>query len=262
MNNIVVINDKGGASKSTVSFQAVATFFLNKNKDCTVFEFDDENKDTKNFTESKIKTQTVEVGDSHSLKDSLREICLNKKNNIFDVGGNKSTILFLNGLKTTRMYKKISLYIIPVSGGSQDIVNGKKVVEKIRKLNPEANIIFALSRVRNPKRIKFQYSDFFKDSLISELDYFSIKDSDVVDLSRKLKKSAFELSIDKSTRNKMEEKFDKVLDLDDADEISLISIQLELFDECDEFVLECLSPAFDILSKHISLSLENPKKAK
>lgn len=42
--NIVIINSKGGASKSTTAYQVASTYFLFKNEDVLLFELDNQTK--------------------------------------------------------------------------------------------------------------------------------------------------------------------------------------------------------------------------
>ena len=93
------------------------------------------------------------------------------------------------------MYKKVTVFLIPMSGGSQDLKNAKKTLVTILEMDSNANIMFCLSRVRNPKRVQFQYGDFFNDKELQKYPYIVLKDSDVIDLSRKLKKSVYELGL-------------------------------------------------------------------
>ena len=114
---IIVVNTKGGSAKSTTSFQVVGSYFLSKNLSAQLLEFDDENKDSEHFTKSTIKTDRVEVNGGDGLNDTLREWFLKDENLVFDIGGNKTTTLFIEALKSSRMYKRVDLVIIHMSGG-------------------------------------------------------------------------------------------------------------------------------------------------
>lgn len=252
---IVIVNDKGGASKSTTGFQIFGAYFLSNNLDGTVVEFDDENKDSKIFTDSKIKTRQVKVGDSLSaelknrvLKDfTSNEIC------VYDIGGNKTTTIFLDALRATRMYKKVDLWVIPASGGSQDIENMEKMYHKIKALDKNAKILLSLSKVRNTENYKFQYRKLFANPTLNQLEHIIIKDSDVIDLSRDMHMSAYEIAIDTATKDEFEKVFEKVIDEENVDQEKVIELSnmLSVFDQSEDFLTDILHPAFDVISKVI-----------
>lgn len=250
--SIVITNHKGGASKSTTTMQVCGAYGLNKGLKIKIFEFDDENKDSQNFTKSAILSEQIEVGDGSEITTTLRELFTSNNNDdikLFDVGGNKTTTIFLDGLKKSRMYKKVDLFLIPMSGGSQDLKNAKKTLETILEMDKDAKIMFCLSRVRNPKRVQFQYGDFFSDKELQKNPYIVLKDSDVIDLSRKLKKSVFELATDLDSKKDIEDAFDKALDESDNSKINTLSIMLEIYDEAENYLQTTLIPAFSELDK-------------
>jgi len=248
-NKIFVVNTKGGASKSTVAFQVCAASFLRSKKEVKLIEFDDENKDSETFSNSSIKTSQVEIGTGSDIDEVLRDALLidDTENMVYDVGGNKTTTLIIEGLRKTRLYKKISLFVIPLSGGHQDLVNAKKTYALISSF--VVPVVFALSRVRNPKRLQFQYGDFFKT--FPDADYFILTDSDVIDLSRKNKKSVFEISQDHETKKSFEKLLDKYFDNNDNENIARMSIMLQIFDESEQYVNEILTPAFNMVSRYM-----------
>lgn len=249
--NICVVNTKGGSSKSTVALQVAATYFLNKNQESFLYELDDENLDSANFEKTDIICEQVEVGDGKDLNSTLRDLLIKKdRNRTLDIGGNKSTTLFINSLIKSQMYRRIDLFIIPVSSGHQDVQNAKKTYELIKDLG--IKIIFALSRSRHnasSKRVHFQYSNFFK--LFPNSDYFVLKDSDVVDLSRVMKKSCYELSNDTETKLAFENKLNEAFEKDDEKAIGNMSVMLEILDDAVEFYKDNLIPAYEVIAKNI-----------
>lgn len=252
MKYIVVTNHKGGASKSTTAMQICGAYALYKNMNVEILEFDDENKDSQNFTKSKIKSTQIEVGDGSEITTTLRNLFngIDKADmRLCDVGGNKTTTIFLEGLKKSRMFKKVDLFIIPMSGGSQDLKNAKKTLDVILEMDKNANIMFCLSRVRNPRRVQFQYGDFFNDKDLKKYPYIILKDSDVIDLSRKIKKSVYELATDLESKNEIEDAFDIALDEEDNQKVSNLSVMLEIYDEAENYLQTTLNVAFDQLDK-------------
>ena len=244
---IAVVNTKGGASKSTVAFQVAAASFLAKSKDVKLIEFDDENKDSETFSNSKINSTQIEIGDGTDVDEILKDTILvpRDKNIVIDVGGNKTTTIIIDGLKKTRLYRKVNLFIIPMSGGYQDLINAKKTYELIKDFNIPT--IFALSRVRNPKRLQFQYGDFFR--IFPKEKYFILTDSDVIDLSRTQKKSIYEIAFDNKTKEGFETALDKAFDADDNNKIATFSTLLQIFDESEDYLKDILEPAFNIIQK-------------
>ena len=247
--SIVIVNGKGGSSKSTKTMQVGGAYGLYKGLKAQIFEFDDENKDSEQFVKSSINNLQAEVGLGDGLNDTLREFFTKDENIVFDVGGNKTTSLFLNALKSSRMYRRVDLFIIPMSGGSQDVKNAMKTFEIIKEIDNNANIIFALSRVRNPKRIHFQYRDFFDNENSRLVPYFILKDSDVIDMSRNEQKSVYEIANDASYKRNLEKQFDKALDKDDTALMSILSITLEVYDEAGEYANTYLAKAFLMLDE-------------
>lgn len=253
--SIVIVNGKGGASKSTTTMQVGGAYGLYKGLQAQIFEFDDENKDSQNFTKSAILSEQIEVGDGSEITTTLRDLFSKDSDtdiHLFDVGGNKTTTLFLEGLKKSRMFKKVDLFVIPMSGGSQDLKNAKKTLDIILDMDSNANIMFCLSRVRNPKRVQFQYGDFFSDKDLKKYSYIVLKDSDVIDLSRKLKKSVYELATDLDSKKGIEAAFDKALDENDTSKINNLSIMLEIYDEAEDYLKTTLIPAFNELDKTLN----------
>lgn len=255
MKKVVIANDKGGASKSTTSFQILGAYYIYMELNGTVVEFDDENQDSKIFTNSKIKTRQVKVGDSMTaelknrvLKDfTSRDIC------VYDIGGNKTTTIFLDTLKATRMFKKVDLWVIPASGGSQDIENMEKMYNKIKALDKNAKILLSLSKVRNTENYKFQYRKLFANETLNQLPHIIIKDSDVIDLSRDMHMSAYEIAIDSATKDEFEKVFEAVIDDEKVDQNKVIELSnmLSVFDQSEEFLENILKPAFDVITKAI-----------
>ncbi len=251
---IAVVNTKGGASKSTVAFQVSAASFLAKKQEVQLIEFDDENKDSETFSNSKIKSFQVEIGDGTDVDEVLKDTLLvpNDKNLVIDVGGNKTTTIIIEGLKKTRLYRKIDLFIIPMSGGYQDLKNAEKTYEMIKGFG--VPVIFALSRVRNPKRLQFQYGDFFR--AFPDADYIILTESDVIDLSRQNGKSIYEIAFDKHEKQILEAALDEAFDADDNQRIGMISTLLQIYDESEAYVEKILSPAFGVIEQRIADGLQ------
>ena len=248
----VIANAKGGAAKSTTSLQVVATWSLSKERPVKLYELDDENQDSASFTKSTIEREQVTVGDYSGLTNQLRDLFLgNKTDVVIDIGGNRTTTEFLDALASSYMYKKVDLFIIPITSGSQDVKNAIDTYNKIKDFN--IPIIFALSRCRHDiksNRVHFQYSGFFK--AFPKADYFVLQDSDSIDLSRMLKKTVYELAHDSDTKDLLLKELNDAFETDNDEDIRNASVMLEILDESERFYSNNLMPAFEIINNQLS----------
>lgn len=252
--NIVIINSKGGASKSTTAYQVASTYFLYKNEGVELFELDNQNKDSSNFTNSQIKSVQIQVDFDKQLNNTVRDLFLNQdsKNKVIDVGGNQTTTEFINSVNQTKMYNLIDLFIIPISGGHQDVVNAKASYELISNFGKK--VVFCLSRSRHPHnnpRLKFQYQNFFKT--FENPIYFVLEDSDVIDLSRTFKKSVYELANDKNEIENINSKLLKAFDDKNNDEIYQYSQILEILEDSKKYKETNIDLAHQILNEVLNV---------
>ena len=249
---ILVTQSKGGASKSTVAMQVVAPYFLAKVQEIELLELDNQNQDAKIFSKSKIKTKQINVdSNSKDLNQTVRDLFLteNKNNTVLDVGGNATTTNFLQSLKSTHMYNMIDLFIIPMSGGSQDLKNLKEILKIILDMNKNAKVLFALSRVRNPKRVQFQYGDFFQDKELNKYPHIILPESDCIDLSRKLKKTVYELAQDEQEKENINQKLLEAFDKNDKNSIYSYSLIMEILEDSQNYKSEVIDIAHQVLDE-------------
>ncbi|MCG3679575.1 hypothetical protein L5F07_09925 [Aliarcobacter butzleri] len=250
--NIIIVNTKGGASKSTTAYQVASTYFLYKNEEVELFELDNQNKDSSNFTNSQIKSVQIQVDFDKQLNNTIRDLFLNQsKNKVVDVGGNQTTTQFISAINQTKMYNLIDLFIIPISGGHQDVVNAKAVYDFISKF--EKKVVFCLSRSRHPHnspRLKFQYQNFFKT--FENPTYFVLEDSDVIDLSRTFRKSVYELANDQNEIENINSKLLKAFDDKNNDEIYQYSQILEILEDSKKYKETNIDLAHQILDEVLS----------
>lgn len=247
---IAVLNTKGGASKSTVALQVAAGYFLQNNEEVELFEFDDENKDSLSFKNSAIKATQIKVGDGKDITDILRNSIIdhNGENLVLDIGGNKTTTIFIDGLKKSMLFKKLDLIIIPMSGGAQDLTNAIKTYDMIKSFN--IPVIFALSRVRRMDRIWYQFNNFFRHFPNDK--FISLKESDVIDLSRELEKSVYEIALDSSEfKPLLEQDLMEAFDCNDKTKQKLISFKYEIYGEAAEYLDDILKPAWNVIDEVI-----------
>ena len=250
--NILVVQSKGGASKSTTAMQIISTYFLAKGQEIELWELDNQNQDAKIFSKSKIKTKQIIVdSNSKDLNQTVRDLFLseNKNNTVLDVGGNATTTNFLRSLKSTHMYNMVDLFIVPMSGGSQDLKNAKECLKIILDMNRNVKVLFVLSRVRNPKRVQFQYGDFFEDKELNKYPYIILPESDCIDLSRKLKKTVYELAQDEQEKENINQKLLESFDKNDKNSIYSYSLILEILEDSENYKTEVINIAHQVLKE-------------
>ena len=250
--NVIVVNTKGGAGKSTTAMQTISTYFLAKAQEVELLELDNQNQDAKIFSKSKIKSTQINVdANAKDLNQTIRDLFLgeDKNNKVMDIGGNATTSNFLQSLKSTHMYNMVDLFIIPMSGGSQDLKNAKDTLQMILVMNSNANVLFALSRVRNPKRVQFQYGDFLQDEKLKKYPYIILPESDCIDLSRKLKKTVYELAQDEQEKENINQKLLEAFNKNDKNSIYSYSLILEILEDSENYKIEVIDVAHQTLDE-------------
>ena len=250
--NVIVVNTKGGAGKSTTAMQTISTYFLAKAQEVELLELDNQNQDAKIFSKSKIKSRQINVdANAKDLNQTIRDLFLgeDKNNKVMDIGGNATTSNFLQSLKSTHMYNMVDLFIIPMSGGSQDLKNAKDTLQMILVMNSNANVLFALSRVRNPKRVQFQYGDFLQDEKLKKYPYIILPESDCIDLSRKLKKTVYELAQDEQEKENINQKLLEAFNKNDKNSIYSYSLILEILEDSENYKIEVIDVAHQVLDE-------------
>jgi cellulose biosynthesis protein BcsQ len=206
---ILVVSSKGGVGKSTVSMQIIAPYLYEKNnkQPISFYEFDDENVDSLSYGASDLtKREVIDVED-FIIMEKFIEILSKDEFACIDVGGNKSTSLCLDTISDCGMISEIDLVIIPLLDGEQDAINAKRTYDRLKELDENINIVFALNRVKNIKFVEYQFDNFFGDireifddsdaiiNFIEKKDQFiSIEDSDVIKYSRKFGMTVYEIA--------------------------------------------------------------------
>ena len=147
------------------------------------------------------------------------------------------------------MYNMVDLFIIPMSGGSQDLKNAKDTLQMILVMNSNANVLFALSRVRNPKRVQFQYGDFLQDEKLKKYPYIILPESDCIDLSRKLKKTVYELAQDEQEKENINQKLLEAFNKNDKNSIYSYSLILEILEDSENYKKEVIDVAHQTLDE-------------
>jgi hypothetical protein len=260
---IVVINTKGGAGKSTVAMQVAASYILSQRGSSTIFELDNENQDSRNFSESSIEAKQVHVDENQKdVNATVRDMFLSSTADVVDVGGNHTTSKFLTALRETQMFSLVGLFIIPISSAFQDLENAKKTMRILLDFHPNANIVFGISRSRHPyssERVKYQFGNFFADDELRKYQYFILQDSDAVDLSRNLRQTVFEIANDEAQKEAFMQELDKAFAEKDKAKIYEFSILLEIFEDARKFAENDLKQAFAVLAKALKKAEKGAK---
>lgn len=208
---VLVVSSKGGVGKSTVSMQVVAPYLYEKNNKQTIsfYEFDDENIDSLSYGGSNLTNREPIDVEEFVIMDKLMEILSREEFSCIDVGGNKSTTLCLDTLNSSGMISQIDLAIIPLLDGEQDAINAKNVYKRLKEIDSDIKIAFALNRVKNQKYVQYQFDNFFgdireifsdEDAVVNILEknekdsYFCVEDSDIVKYSRRFGMTIYEIA--------------------------------------------------------------------
>lgn len=257
--NITIINTKGGVGKSTISMQVASAYlYQSTSKMVNHFEFDDENRDNLSFEHSNIvNTNTQEVQKSN-LRDVLTDILLENDNVVIDVGGNKTTIYFIEALLESGMNHSIDLFIIPLMDGESDALSAIKIYKIIRDANGQTPILFALNRVHKNADLKTQFNVFlgdergvFNDEGIIESipqedrNFIAIEDNEVIKYSKNFGITILEIA--NINRDLAQEVQYAIQNRDNPQLIKMLSFKKAVKDDCISYLQNTLNPIFERL---------------
>jgi hypothetical protein len=261
---VIVLNSKGGVGKSTTSVQIIAPFLYaknNKENPINLIEFDDENEDCLTFENSDIlNAKRVKIS-GNDLDSVLTDVTIDNDNLVVDIGGNKTTTYILESLENSGMINAFDLVVIPMTDGEQDCINAVNIYKKIRAINSDIRIVFALSRVNGNYDVEMQFLDLFGDKkgriddragYIEEIDsydrnFIQINDSEVIKYSRAFGVTAYEMcnkdieSIKEELKNALKEKND--------DKSKKISYKMTIYNKAINYKKDTLIKAFNTLDE-------------
>lgn len=160
----VVINNKGGEGKSTISFNVLPLLITNKDN-FEVVEIDQNNKTALKYENSellkgKCRTITVDEADDN-LSLIFFEALSGKKDIIIDAGGGDDTNRVLEYLEEQPGQNLIK-YIIPLTPGG----DGENLENTYNRIKNKENVLIVLNGYRDKKDIKKDFIDWFGDSSI------------------------------------------------------------------------------------------------
>jgi len=196
---MLVVNTKGGVGKSTVAQQVLVPFIYERaGQPIKLVDIDELNFDSAVLGNSGILERVFLR--LNQLQD-LAELLAND-NLVIDTGGNLSGEEVLKFLNESGLIFLIDLFVIPLTDGEQDSVNAVDTMNKIKKYNPDSNIVFALNRVKNidnerdiklqfPAWCGFEENDGYRPEGAKE---FYVPDSLAVKYSRRFGITVYEIA--------------------------------------------------------------------
>lgn len=251
MKKILVINAKGGVGKTTASIELFTPFLYLRNKaeKVKIYSFDEENF-LNNFYENseilEIYSKRVSAAD---MEDDISSILLKDTPMVLDIGANKTTTYMLKALENTGLFHVLDLVVIPITDGEQDVLNAKSIYNSIKRMSKEMPVVFVLSRYVEGRDVYIQFESFFQElyPLLEKSDsrFVKMTDSDSVKFSRKLSKTIYEMSLDKTD---FDLEFKEALKNKESEEsLMAITKKRRMFKLAKEYRINVLNNAFEVL---------------
>ncbi len=266
---ILVANAKGGAGKSTVSMQVLVPYlFRNSNTQVVLYEFDDENEDSKSYGDSRIvKTEQVKVSNKN-MRDELQNILISDTTLCIDVGANKTATMVIDALNDSGMIFYIDLAVIPMMDGEIDAVSALNMYKSLKGAHPDLKVIFALGRANLSRDMFCQFDIFLGDKrgvtndggmveLVQYEDrmYFPVHDSDAIKYSRQFGSTVWELA--RINRDIDVELKEAIMNGHDTQNVKLLSFKRSLKKDCSDYLEMTLDPAFKILDQRLGVNFND-----
>lgn len=195
MKNILVINLKGGAAKTT-NASLIASFLPRQIEQNILIEVDKINQ-----SDSRIKSKDYKSIQLDFLNESdaqfleFENLLLDDGIKIIDVGAVKLEI-FHRAMTASNLYSTIDLLVIPSMDGSDDFAVAMSYLQTVQNTISPEKIIFSFNRFNNYEYTnpQEQFSSFFEKTkevrknfsidLNDENNYYVLKDSRAIKLAR------------------------------------------------------------------------------
>jgi len=256
--NILVINLKGGAGKSTNS-SIIASYLPN----AKLIEIDKINKSDSKIISKDYKSLQIDfLNESDNQFLEFENLLLDDGIKIIDVGAVKLEV-FHKAMSAASLYATINLLIIPAMDGSDDFSVAMSYLNTvINEIDPN-NILFSFNRYNEHEYTspQEQFSSFFekKDEILKnykidlndESNYYILKDSRALKLARAKKvsiKSLIDQDVETITKNQRSTK-DKVKRLELTKERSLILSAQNFYNEYVIDMMQKITAKLELSSK-------------
>jgi len=244
--NILVINLKGGAAKTTNS-SLIASYLPS----ATLVEIDKINKSDSKITSKDYKSLQIDfLNESDNQFLNFENILLDDGVKVIDVGAVKLEV-FHTAMSAANLYSTIDLLVIPAMDGADDFSVAMAYLNTIENEVDSSNILFSFNRYNEHEytSAQEQFSSFFdkKDEILSnfkidlddEANYYILKDSRAIKLARASKvtlKSLVDLDVDAITKKQRATK-DRVKRLELTRKRSLVLSSQKFY---NEYVIDML----------------------
>lgn len=160
---IIVVNPKGGSTKSTTAQQIAAPLLYHlSNKKVKLFEYDPQNQDSVIFVGKTAIFDPVICSKKAKLTENIIDF-LKEESAVFDLGGNKAGEDCLLELSNLGALNSVNLILIPIMDGDCDCQCAKDTYDFIRSKTKTAKIVFVLGRVNDTSFPDVQYLHFLGD---------------------------------------------------------------------------------------------------
>jgi len=202
----VVINTKGGVTKSTVAAHLLAGFIhQNTGSPVQYFEIDDQNESIKNLSKSQILNPTLVK--TENLSKFVEESIMFSDDVVVDVGGNLTALMFLERLKLLGGFFAPTTYFIPLTDGDQDAINAADTHVMIREFDKESQIVYVLNKCinkGNQELLERQFMSYFGNEILDvkpiktdkKTSYIAVNYNTIYNVTGRLGKTIHELSTD------------------------------------------------------------------
>lgn len=202
----IVVNTKGGVGKSTVSSQFLSAYLHSKTGGkIDFYEIDDQNESVKRMSESKvINSNLIKV---ENLAKFVEDSIMFEDDVIVDVGGNITSVLFLQKIKNLGGFLNRTVYFIPLLDGDQDAKNAAETFKLIREFDKGSNIVYVLNRCTNSSNhelMQREFIDFFGNDVLDiepivmddKANFIAINKNSIYNVMGKLRKTIIEVASD------------------------------------------------------------------
>ena len=256
--NILIMNPKGGAGKTTTS--TIVASYLN---DVKLLEIDKINKSANRIKCEHYESFQIDFNSSSDEKFlEFENTLLDEGIKVIDVGAIKLEIFF-NAMQEANLFDTIDLVIIPAMDGKDDFNVAVKFLEALKDTVVSDKFMFAFSRFNNHEyaTIKEQFDIFFDNTaaikkkysidLKDESTYFAIQDSRAIKRANRLGvtlKSLADRDIEEATKMQRAEK-DKEKRLELTRERSVIN-------SAQKFELDFIMPMMEKIMKKLGVENE------